>query len=538
MSTDKAPQDPKDQDEVKKKLEDYLFEGAPSIPQPAPKAEKEEEKKKPGAALPGTAGSGGAASGAVGSSGAGLGGSSAAGAGWGHAAALAVRGAASPVGASLRVGFSGLTGKLGAILLGKTALFTYAAAVVLGVGAAVASRPPSSSQSPVMRRIVADLRSAIPVHRVTDDMQGMSLAMLADAFKKEFGAKGAEGKAGVGVEPGAAASEESGSQGAGGEARGDSPGVLADGEATDDEGRRVVQPRLQSSRLGTAGSFGSKDIFAKGSAPRFGDGVDRGKLIEFQRPAASKAAGGRLTAARPAGSSYARVKGLDKNSRALAQLRGMKTYNPALRAGGTRATEANREAAISQFEGSTLEGAGAAPVMPGEDATAQVPATPGGVGGGSSGASSSDIADITQCTDQQYWDGSGCKSIYTADPGANVTPWQDKSDQARDLILAGAILGLLAGILYSFKDAKPYGAIFEILAYICLIACIACAIAAIVLGYQINQMGGSPQGTLDIIAGIAVIIGALLAMFSKKYDTYGYVILAIIGIYELVSMML
>jgi hypothetical protein len=537
MSPDKAPQDPKDQDEVKKKLEDYLFERAPSIPRPAPKAEKAEERKKPGAALPGTAGSGGAASGAVGSSGAGLGGSSAAGAGWGHAAALAVRGAASPVGASLRVGFSGLSGKLGAILLGKTALFTYAAAVVLGVGAAVASRPPSSSQSPVMRRIVADLRSAIPVHRVTDDMQGMSLAMLADAFKKEFGAKGAEGKAGVGVEPGAAASEESGSQGAGGEAHGGSPGVLAGGEEADDEGRQFAQPRLQSSRLGAAGSFGSKDIFAKGSAPRFGDGVDRSKLLEFQRPAAAKAAGGRLTAARPAGSPYARVKGLDKNSRALAQLRGMKTYNPSLRAGGARATEANREAAISQFEGSTLEGAGAAPVMPGEDATAQVPATPGGVGG-SSGAAPSDVQDITRCTDQQYWDGGACKSIYTTDPGTNVTPWQDKADQARDLILAGAILGLLAGILYSFKDAKPYGAIFEILAYICLIACIACAIAAIVLGYQINQMGGSPQGTIDMVAGAAVIIAALLAMFSKEYDTYGYVILAIAFICELVSMML
>ncbi|MBI5241172.1 MAG: hypothetical protein HY926_11925 [Elusimicrobia bacterium] len=532
MSPDK---DSKGQDAVKKKLEDYLFEGTPQVPQPAPKAqEKEEEKKKPGAALPGSAGSGGAASGAVGSSGAGLGSSAAAGAGWGRAAAIAVRGAASPVGASLRVGFPGWLGKIGAILLGKTALFTYAAAVVLGVGAAVASRPPSAGQSPIMRRIMADLRSAIPVHKVTDDMQGMSLSMFADALKKEFGAKGAQGQAGPGVEPGAgpAEPEAAGQPAAQAQARGESPGVLADG-------RQFVQPRLRSSGLGSGGSFGGQDIFAKGGTPRFGENFDRGKIRQFQAPPSAKTSGGKLTASRSTGSSYARVKGLDRSSRSLAQLRGMKTWNPSLRAGGTRASEANREAAIGQFEGATVEGGGAVPAMPDEGSMAQVPATPSGVGNtGSTTGTTGDVQDITQCSDQEYWDGSACKSIYATDPGENVTPWQDKADQARDLILAGAVLGLLAGILYSFKDAKPYGAIFEVLAYICLIACIACAIAAIVLGYQINQMGGSPQGTLDIVAGIAVIIGALLAMFSKKYDTYGYVILAIVGICELVAMML
>ena len=220
----------------------------------------------------------------------------------------------------------------------------------------------------------------------------------------------------------------------------------------------------------------------------------------------------------------------------------MKTWNPSMRSGGTRATEANREAAVGQFEGATVEGGGAAPLMPGEDATAQVPATPSGTGTGSTGATASDVQDITQCSDQEYWDGSGCKSIYTTDPGTNVTPWQDKSNQARDLILAGAILGLIAGILYGLSEDTGqetyWGIILMVLSFVFLIACIACAVAAIALGVQINDMGGSPQGTIDIVAGAAVIIAALLAMFSDDYDTYGNVALAIIGIFELISMLL
>jgi hypothetical protein len=218
----------------------------------------------------------------------------------------------------------------------------------------------------------------------------------------------------------------------------------------------------------------------------------------------------------------------------------MKTMNASLRTGGNQATETNSAAALTQFEGTSVAGAGTVPSLPSDAATAQVPPAGGG-GGGSSGSTSdnSGAQNVDTCTDQQYWNGVSCINIYTpSSPGNNATPWQDKVNQATDLIFAAAILGLLAGILYSFKDAKPYGAIFEILAYICLIATICCAIAAIVLGTQINNMGGSPQGTLDIVAGGATIIAALLAMYSKQYDTYGYIVLAAIGIYELIELVL
>jgi hypothetical protein len=185
------PKDPKDQDAVKKKLEDYLFEGAPQVPQPDRKPEKEEEKKKPGAALPGGAGSGvsgAAGSGSAGASaGAGLRGAAAAAGSWGRATSIVLRGAASPVGSSLRWSASTFWGKIGALLAKKGVLFAIAAAVVVGGAAGLARRPPSASQSPAMRHLVAGMRAAVPVHKVARNLEGLSQPLFAEAMKKEFG---------------------------------------------------------------------------------------------------------------------------------------------------------------------------------------------------------------------------------------------------------------------------------------------------------------------------------------------------------------
>ncbi|MCX5794281.1 MAG: hypothetical protein NTY77_02140 [Elusimicrobia bacterium] len=548
MSPEPDPKNPQDPEVLKKKLEDYLSEGAPEIPQPEPKREKEEEKKKGGVALP--AGSG------AGSSGAGIGASASGSAGLGELAGIVIRGA-SPVGAGapMGMGAAGFFGKLGALFMSKGAAVLIAAAIVAGAGAVMAKHRPSASQSPTVRRMVADLRSAIPVHKVSQDLSSLSLSLLAQAVKKEFGGGvAAESPGAAGPTPDVAASVagRQAAGGAGADAGGASPGVLAEGDETGSDGKKLVQPRLKSSGLG---GFGSHNIFSGGgaatAAPKFGDGFDRGKIIGFQSPQKSKAKGGHPVAGAPMGSPYARVKGLDKNSRSLAQLRGMRTMNPSLRAGGARASEANKDASIAQFEGTRLDGAGAGsvPDLPDDASTAQVPATPAGVGntGSTTGTTATDANPVDTCTDQQYWDGSACKSIYTTDPGQNSTPWQDKANQAKDLILAGCALGLLATIFYKIYDKlkdKPYPV--SILAYVCLIiaivcllAAIACAIAAISLGSQINSMGGSPQGTLDMVAGVAVIIGTLAAMFGEgNVSTYAAVVLAILFICELVSKML
>ncbi|MDD5627884.1 MAG: hypothetical protein PHU21_02385 [Elusimicrobia bacterium] len=543
MSPEPDSQPPQDPEALKKKLEDYLSEGEPSIPQPEPKRE-EEEKKKGGAALPAGAQSG--------TGGAGIGASASGSAGLGRLAGIVIRGAA-PAGAGSSGSAAALWGKLGALLMSKGFVVLTATAIVAGAGAALTNHRPSASQNPIVRRLVADMRSAIPVHRVNRDLTGMSLSLFAQAMKKELG-WGAAGE-----QPGAAApaaADQAASSSAAGAAAADaaggaSPGVLAEGEEAGGEGKKFVQPRLKSSSLGAGGSFGGRDIFSgsgiSGGAPKFGDGFDRGKIIGFQGPQKAKASGGRLIAGRPAGSSYARVKGLDKSSRSLAQLRGMRTMNPSLRAGGARASEANREAALEQFEATRVDGAGSVPALPDGTAAAQVPATPGGLGGtgGTTGSTASEVDPVDTCTDQQYWDGSACKSIYTSTPGQNATPWQDKADQAKDLILAGCLLGLLATVLYKIYDKikngpqAAYATVILIAALVCLLAAVACAVAAISLGSQINSMGGSPQGTLDMVAGGAVILGTLAAMFGEgSTSTYGAVALAILFICELVAQML
>lgn len=290
--------------------------------------------------------------------------------------------------------------------------------------------------------------------------------------------------------------------------------------------------------LGGSGAFASKAFFSGGPGA-FGSAGKRGpdgkNIDKFKNGNSAKGGGARLSqTSRRGGRSMNLGRRGMRYSRALGTLRGMVTLNDTMRNGTTLEQAAG--GATEQWEGSPLTGS-----------QAQLPPTPpalsgttgggfGGVPGGYPGGNypgGGNIPTYTAadpgliCTSLQLAqgmvsDGTHCVNPTNANPN-NFTPWQDKTNEAINDIMAGLGLAIAAAIVITIGKAlwdvnspcvKAAGAVVIAIGIGIMIGAIAKAIEAMKLGIDIasDQTGGGFQGSLIFVTALSEIgVFALLA---------------------------
>jgi hypothetical protein len=211
-------------------------------------------------------------------------------------------------------------------------------------------------------------------------------------------------------------------------------------------------------------------------------------------------------------------------SRALAQLRGMRSYLGLMRSGGATAAEANATAATDQFD-RQADRLDAPPAL--------VADSPASVQGGSAPRSQPAAAASSQpgagpqdpsmpCSEAQLADGwlvSGGACVPGQGPreGRNQTPWQGTVDLAESLILVACGLIMLASFLV-FLAAVLIGEAPN-LACVLYYLGVMCAMSAFAMGAMVQGLaavaayqGGAIQGGLLLVASTGIMSAALMAL--------------------------
>jgi len=514
---------------------DLPNQDVPSIDIPDLK-KKEKERKKAGAAWGNAKPAGGRLAGGAAGEGAVVGegaiaeqaavGGARAAASAARAAAAAARGAGAAAEAGLQAGagaqagfFANLFAQVGRVIAGFTstllgkvaavavvALMVGGAAVVamklLGVGAAGGAAPD-----------LGDISSNLKVHRDGGDT-GLDYAAKAGQgqLKWENTGKGKDteaGKTGVAEKADAGKAAEKSDK---------ADAAVAAGGPRDRMAHDLSGSKLTSS-LGGSSGFGSHDIFGGkgGVVPNFG--ASAGGMSKFGTPTAKSGKAGTMTRRASTGSRNMNLRGLKAN-RALAQLRGMAPYNAQIRTSPT--TEANSQAAQTQFEGSQLINS-TPPTSPTDTSTSGG----GGPGGGPSvnpPVNPPYDPTIERCNYEagEYWNGSTCVSSNLG--GTNVTPWQGLVDSAHSMMNTAIAMLVLSTVMWAIADAwfatacsSFLGLLFVALAMIFALMAMIMGIMMIVMANQIASMGGSPQDKILNITGAVIIATSLLAMCGGAY---------------------
>ncbi|MDD5628392.1 MAG: hypothetical protein PHU21_04975, partial [Elusimicrobia bacterium] len=247
--------------------------------------------------------------------------------------------------------------------------------------------------------------------------------------------------------------------------------------------------------------------------------AESGQLGKFGQNAAKAGSGGTLVAKNIRLGQGMKLRHLaSRNSRSLALLRGMASkYNPAIRS-GTRVTEANTEAATAQFQANELVG-GTPPTSPADTSGGGSPGV--GVGGGGaspSNANYSPTIDNERNCDYEagaYWNGVAC--VTKSAPGQNATPWQKQVDKAEKMVYAAGSCLAMSAILSMLAEMIPYNYyVYWTLCYIADLLGVAGTIMGLMIiqqGAEINSMGGSPQGSMFMIAGGITVLNGMLATY-------------------------
>jgi len=483
---------------------------------------KEKERKKAGAAWGGGRPAGAPFAGATGGQGAGVAARAAA------SAARAGTGAAAQFGAGAQAGFfSRLLAQLGgafasltATALGKALVLT-AAALLAGGAVAIAYRMLAGGGPAGARPDLGGISSTVKVHREGDSA---GLKYAARAGRGEIKWEGADKGAG----PKTA------------EAGKDKPADDKDKNAEAGEGapRDRTANDLAGAKLTSslAGAFGAHDIFSGGSASRFGPSVGAGGgfLSKFGLGRSQLGKGGTLVKRPSLGSRYMNLRGIRTN-KALAQLRGMTPYNAAMRS-GTSVAETKADAASTQFDGTALQGGSPPAAPPAIDAVTPV----GGPGASASSGASGETGapDVTstieKCGYDQYWNGTICTDNTDVDNHPVTQPWDPMVEQSRTLVYLACGLLLASAILAAIGAGLAAVPVVGWSAYTaCAAAAMALAGTALTLGalityngYQINSMGGAPQGDMFLASGGVIAAGGALAMVAAWVGGATWMVLA------------
>ncbi|MBI5210781.1 MAG: hypothetical protein HY927_12495 [Elusimicrobia bacterium] len=493
-----------------------LPDGAMEIPDIKKEKDKEEKKK---AGVPGAPGSTASRtfSGARGGMGTGS-----------QAAAASRAGTAVPNLVQVGAPKAGFLARLLSTTAGKL-LAAAVAAGVFGVTAMVAANmmaPPAPGVSPkggivgAVGNTARNVAKAVANGSIWDFSKDRGMFGWGDSAGNasksgEAGGAGEAGAAGDGGQAGeAGAAGESGLAGVAGPA----------GEA----GAAGSAP---SAGLGRKNNFGMSAGGGAGSqanfqlpGPKFGATLGY-KLSKFDKPAAVGTRGGGGIARKKQVVSIpgmGKVRGLNRGSKAMAQLRGMRPYTSAMASGGP-INESHAGAAAQQFEGGEVTG-GVNPTG-GDDPMPTVGTPPTPTSGGPT--SLPDICEASACACDwatQTCDYKRCTCVAIK----NKTPWEDKVQEANNLIgwmdgllIVAAIFFMLT---YLLKNGPIFGqaasAICYILGVLVCVAVIGLAIKVITLGNEINKMGGNVQGDqLQGVGGAYIAGAALMAIVAYFLDS-------------------
>ncbi|MFA6004304.1 MAG: hypothetical protein WC881_09575 [Elusimicrobiota bacterium] len=476
---------------------------------------QDKERKKSGAAW-GSGGSGGAPfSGATG--------------GTARAAASAARSAASAgSGAGAPAGFlAQAAARLLATTLGKV-MVACAAALMLGgtalVGYKLLGHGAKSGAGPELGGISSTMK-------VRSDSDSGALGYVASANRGQLSGQNAGGN-----------KPEAGNQEAGPAPEGgikDTMDKDAGVESTQDAQRERMAHNLSGSRLssGLGNNLGGAGGFAGANNSRLGG--QAGSLSKFSGAQGKVGRSSKSVSRASLGSNRMNLRGIKSNN-ALANLRGMSARNRDLRIG---VGESQSAAALTQFEGAQTGADATGTALNGPDGVPVGPnGTPDTGGGGGpqqcpngqvlDPSSGSCVAGPENCGDDQYWKDGACTSLSV--PGMNVTPWQGMVDTAKSMVLLGGVLLIAASLLARMAQALAAtlwgaalaGALWAIAGLICGIVAGILGAMVIFMGMKINSMGGSPQGTVYMVAGGMLIAGAATAIAGHGY----WVVPAIMGV--------
>ena len=258
------------------------------------------------------------------------------------------------------------------------------------------------------------------------------------------------------------------------------------------------------------GSFGGKNIFAGGGAPKFGK--------SFNPSILSKAPGGRgkLTAmAKPQGMGVggaSHLKGFG-GRRALGQLRGMAPYNKAMRSGGPGESQAN--AASTQFTGD--QGKLAAPAK-GDHGADQLPAVNPMGGGGAQ----NDASQLCQQMASEGYFMQGGKCVHDVQVSeTNPAKWKADADLAAALVkytgylLTGILmLAMIIWMLHKTLVGLIGGRAVQAALWALAATLIGVGGTLLYLGARLaGKYGQTAQGNMAmVIGGVMLASGALFAL--------------------------
>ena len=490
---------------------------------------KDQERKKAGASWGSAKPTGAPFQGATGGAGVAGGGARAAASAAraiGTAAGESVGGVGVALGAAAQqAGLMGMFSGFASTMMGKVVLGVLAAVMVGGAGVVLKGTGGGAPAAGIggSGADLGGINSTIKVKRESDS----GLGMAANAGRQE------------GYFPNSAAGPAAGKM-----EKAESAGDTQQADATNkdqmDRGAGVqttvgdkMAHDMSGSKLSGApsASFGGKDIFGgSGSMPKFG------ATLGAAMPKFATGQGGKSKAATVAKRTTNANRGMQlrglKSSKALGQLRGMAPLNAAMRGTGV-ATEANSAAAATQFDGTEVAG-GNVPAAP----TSQTGGGGGGTGGGTGGSGGGSAPDdtIEQCDSNSYWNGTTCTSMNQG--GTNVTPWQKKVDEAKDLKKTIETLLILAAIIatiasYWFKT----GCCLWVGTLLFVIAAAIGAVAAMMsmklvqLGNEINSSGGQPAGNIFTTMGTMYAIASVVTLVAIYFTSqFGLVFTAFGGI--------
>jgi hypothetical protein len=222
------------------------------------------------------------------------------------------------------------------------------------------------------------------------------------------------------------------------------------------------------------------------------------------------------------------------SSKSAALLRGMASkYNSAIQAGGAKVTESNAQAATSQFESSDLVG-GTAPTSP----TDAAPSGGGASTGGGSTVSPTPYTPTIDNTGCDYESGAYYKdgACVTTNPNlTNATPWQSMVDSCSSLIMIAASLLIIGSILNAWAHSI-WSHWLHYVAIALSICAMMMALMVVMDGFQINKMGGSPQGTMFIIsAGLLLVGGGIVVGWGEDFGVNPAIACSALGLGAMIT---